>query len=233
MFTENLQQNKREHLVDYLVLEPPQILKNNALASLIVPDLLFLLFVFIDPFIPLFAYILLIPVALLNLWALWIFITPYKSQLQYFLYVGVNGVIVSVGLLISAIKVTYYTMGIQSLYYPIITIVLYVFIFLMLTRLHFSALSSDYYQRSKKQSFKPNTQSTIIVVSTSIGIIVGHILVSRYASFNSSLAVLAGLAIILSLIYIMTVHNIHKYVLICKYPELVVDRMYIRKEINS
>jgi hypothetical protein len=206
---------------NYIDLVPPALLKQYAIVSLILPDILLTLFVFSDPYIPIISYILLPLFIFITLWVMWIVINPVKRQKQYKLFIGVYAVICSLSMLVLSEKFVYYTMGIHTPYYAIFSIGGYTLVLFFLVRIHFKALYSGFYMASNQKKSKLNKQLGGIGAFTSLGTVLGHILVAKSASYNQTIAVLSGILYFLSLIFIMMMHNLHKYWLIHKYPHLV------------
>ncbi|PGW44668.1 hypothetical protein COD99_29405, partial [Bacillus cereus] len=79
-----------------------------------IADIFVLLPAFANPVQPIYMYIIVPPVAFLNVWAIWIVINPRKRQLQYTLFRGVFGIVCSVGLLVITQKFAYGMLGLQT-----------------------------------------------------------------------------------------------------------------------
>jgi hypothetical protein len=206
----------------YIHLVPPALMKHQAFAFLIIPDFFLTLFVFVDPYVPIFAYILFPLIIFINLWVIWIVINPVKRQVQHILFIGVYSVLSSLGMLLITEKFVYFTMGVRTPYYAIFSIGGYALVLFLLIRLHFKALYSGFYMTgNRKKNSKLNKQFGRIGAFTSFGIVLGQIVVAKSASYNQMIAVLSGLMLFLSVIFIMMMHCLHKYWLIRKYPHLV------------
>jgi hypothetical protein len=206
---------------NYIDLVPPVLLKQYAIISLILPDILLTLFIFADPYIPIISYIILPLFIFINLWVIWIVMNPVKRQKQYKLFIGIYSVICSLSMLVLTEKFVYFTMGVRTPYYAIFSIGGYALVLILLIRLHFKALYSGLYMASNQKKSKLNKQLGGIGAFTSIGIILGHLVVAKSASYNQTIAVLSGLLFFLSVIFIVMMHNLHKYWLISKHPHLV------------
>lgn len=92
-----------------------------------IADIFVLLPAFANPVQPIYMYIIVPPVAFLNVWAIWIVINPRKRQLQYTLFRGVFGIVCSVGLLVITQKFAYGMLGLQTPIYFIFSVGLYIF----------------------------------------------------------------------------------------------------------
>jgi hypothetical protein len=212
---------KLKIIEQYIDLVPPSVMKHQAFAFLIIPDLFLTLSVFVDPYVSIFAYVLLPLIIFINLWVLWIVINPVKRQVQHILFIGVYSAFSSLGMLLITEKFVYFTMGVRTPYYAIFSIGGYVLVLFLLIRLHIKALYSGFYMSSNQKKSKLNKQLGGIGAFTSMGIVLGHIVVAKSASYNQSIAVLSGILFFLSIIFIMMMHNLHKYWLIRKFPHLV------------
>jgi hypothetical protein len=187
----------------------------------IIPDFFLTISIFIDPYVPIFAYILTPMIIFINLWVIWIVINPVKRQVQHILFIGVYSVLTSLGMLLITEKLVYYTMKVHTPYYAIFSIGGYALVLYVLIRLHFKALYSGLYMTGNRKKSKINKYFRGIGAFTSMGIVLGHIVVAKSSSYNQMIAVLAGLLFFLSVIFIMMMHNLHKYWLIRKFPHLV------------
>lgn len=92
-----------------------------------IADIFVLLPAFANPVQPIYMYIIVPPVAFLNVWAIWIVINPRKRQLQYTLFRGVFGIVCSVGLLVITQKFAYGMLGLQTPIYFVFSVGLYIF----------------------------------------------------------------------------------------------------------
>jgi hypothetical protein len=135
----------------YIVLFPPNLMRHQAFAFLNIPDFFLTISIFIDPYVPIFAYILTPMIIFINLWVIWIVINPVKRQVQHILFVGVYSVITSLGMLLISEKLVYYTMKVQTPYYAIFSIGGYALVLFLLIRLHFKALYSGLYMAGNKK----------------------------------------------------------------------------------
>ena len=221
MISKTVGSGQLNYLDNYLDIMPPQIMKNNSIASLIIPNMVLILPIYIDPFIPLFKYLLWPPIILLNIWAIVIFLFPYRLQIQSYLFIGCYGLLVSAGLVIASIKIVYYSMGVQSIYYPVVTIAGYLLLLVVLARIHVKSLYAGGYYRANQKPVKMNRQAAIISLFTGAGIVIGQVLVAGKAEYNQTLAVLSGLYLVLAVCMLLMASNLHKYVLMLKHPELI------------
>ncbi len=92
-----------------------------------IADIFVLLPAFANPVQPIYMYIIVPPVAFLNVWAIWIVINPRKRQLQYTLFRGVFGIVCSVGLLVITQKVCIWNVKITNSHLFCFSVGLYIF----------------------------------------------------------------------------------------------------------
>jgi hypothetical protein len=140
--------NKRA-FKNYMIVYDVKRMRGNIITLvLLMLDMFILLMTFVPPFQPIYAYILVPPIAFLHLWGIWVVINPRKRQVQYTLFRGVFGIVCSLGLLIVTQKFAYTMLKLQTPLYFIFSFSLYFF-----------ALY-HYYQKHVQKLCKPKRKST-------------------------------------------------------------------------
>lgn len=79
------------------------------------------------PFVPIYLYILVPPLVIINLWGIWILMrSRYSIQYETILIIAAMGVFASPAYIILAHKMAYYYAGIRGWsYYAIVTLLMY------------------------------------------------------------------------------------------------------------
>lgn len=214
---------KTSYLSAYLNTVPPSSIKGSVFSFLIVPLFLFSFgSLFIPPFVGYIAFLLIGGNIVFILWGLYIAMNPYRMQRAYFLYIGSVTGFTSLGLLIVSVKFIYYTMAIHEYWYIVFIIAAYSALIYWLWRLHKKALYSGVYAvGSIKKKGRSLKQFGYLGLAMGIGMIGSQLLLSLNSSYDASLAALGCLFNLLGLIMLLVSHNIHKYILMRKHPELV------------
>lgn len=182
-------------------------------------DLFIVLSAFSDPFEPWYVYTVVPPILLLHFFALWILISPYKRQVQAFLYVGIYSIIASLGFLIITHKMMYSMMRLTSPVYMILIVIIYLLIVYFFLRWHLKRIATGfyYYSNGRSKQVKP-VGNSIYLVYAGLGVFIGQlalgftngqIMYSVFASATFALAIVTGCQSL----------YLHKYILIRRHPE--------------
>ncbi|MEO2256795.1 hypothetical protein ABGV43_07730 [Paenibacillus amylolyticus] len=122
--------NKRSKPYDdspYVIYAVDGIRLSAGILVLFFLNVFLLIPVFSVPFQSLYAYILLPPLAFMNIWAIALIAAPRRLQLNYVLFRGVFGIVCSVGFMVIIQKFAYGTLGLSTPWYAIGSFAVYGF----------------------------------------------------------------------------------------------------------
>lgn len=229
--------DRRAYLKSYLGGMPPESIRSFVISSLIVPVLFLSFGSFVSPFIPFIFYFLTSGTIVFFFWGLCIGIAPFRAQRIYFLYVGLLSAFTSLGLLTVSIKLVYYTMRVREMWYPCFLIAGYLILAFLLRRWHLKALYTGAYSKTQtKRARALNVKKAGWVgLGTGVGMVGSQFFLAQSPSFDASMSVLACLMLLLGLIFLLVTHNVHKYILMGRYPELAsyIEKPSIPKKENT
>ncbi|MFX3623250.1 MAG: hypothetical protein ACE3JP_04180 [Ectobacillus sp.] len=174
-------------------------------------DIFVLLLAFAPPFQPLYACIVAPPVLFLNVWALWIMMNPQKRRLQYTLFRGVYGIIVSLGLMVVVQKFAYGSLGLQSPLFFILSFGAYGFAFYHYYKNHIKKL---------KQPPQRPRASKGMNVSLSAAVALGYLAAQISLGFVTDQIVAVVLMCVLSMLAFVLFHfimELHRYYYLRQY----------------
>ncbi|KEO84594.1 hypothetical protein [Tumebacillus flagellatus] len=181
-------------------------------------DILMLLFIYADPYVELYRNLLVPPIILLHLFALWIIINPKKRQIASRLYLGVFAAFASVGYLVLIQKFLYSGQNLHSPFYGIV--------FVVGVLLGLVATCSYVVGKVKRGTFFDGGVNYKLIVSfSSIGVLVGHVVYSFFHWQGALLGV--GILYLMSLVWMaFAVVMIYRYILIRRHPDLYIEEDY-------
>jgi len=163
---------------DYLVIYASDGIRLSAGTLVLFFLNVFLLIpIFSVPYQTLYAYLLLPPLAIMNLWAIALIIAPRRLQLNYVLFRGVFGVVCSVSFMVVIQKFAYGTLGMTTAWYVIGSFVVYVFTLIQYVLLRLRRLKQPHRLNKGKKS---NSRMSILFLSVISG--------GAYFIANASLA---------------------------------------------
>lgn len=188
-------------------------------------DFLMVAPLYADPYEAIYLQVMIPPIVLLNVWGLWIAIAPYKNQVIAELYMGILGVFMPLGYGVCSIKLFYSVLGFTTPMYAIGLLALAVAGYYALFKSHFQKLASGYYYQARGQ----NGGSQKYVSLSGLGVFLGNLILGM-ASGNTVIGILTGLCLLLAAMLSLLSLNIHRYVLMKRYPELtVIQRKPVKK----
>ncbi|WP_142317083.1 hypothetical protein [Bacillus toyonensis] len=179
-----------------------------------IADIFVLLPAFANPVQPIYMYIIVPPVAFLNVWAIWIVINPRKRQLQYTLFRGVFGIVCSVGLLVITQKFAYGMLGLQTPIYFIFSVDLYIFALNYYYKNHIKKLQEPI---KKSKSSKKNSGFGVVAF---VGL--GQLIANISLGFATQKMVAIVLMCVYSMLSFMLFHfimELHRYYYLRKHIE--------------
>lgn len=213
---------KLDHIkLSYLNLESPQENRNGIIGY-------FLILLYIAGMIPIlgapfsFPFFLaaIIPVIIIQVWAILYLVDPYKYEKSYYLFFGIYGVVNTYVFFLAILKLIYVNMEWKGITPFVINLISFFLLLGGINWLNWKALySGTYYKLQQKR--------TIPVVWTAIGgssYIIGQIILSFiYSDSALNILFIVGLSI-LSIYTAFLSINIHRYFFINNNMDLVKQR---------
>ncbi|MDT0121020.1 hypothetical protein Q9R46_00080 [Paenibacillus sp. RRE4] len=159
--------------------------------------------IFSVPYQSLYAYLLLPPLVILNLWAIALIIAPRRLQLNYVLFRGVFGLVCSVTFMVVIQKFAYGTLGMTTPWYVIGSFVMYVFTLIQYVRFRLRKLK----QSPRLNKIDKNFRMPIAVIAVISG--------GAYLMANISLAFVTEqtVVVILICVYNMLIFVVFHFVM--------------------
>lgn len=191
----------------YLSLYPVRSIRLNAgILVFFYLNLFLLIPVFSVPYEPLYAWILLPPLVLMNLWALALMIAPGRLQLNYLLFRGVFGIICSVGFLIVIQKFAYTGLKLMTPWYAVGSFAVYGFILYLYARLHIRKLVAP----RKNNQDNPDLSMKVLTVMTGVGYLLANLSL-MFVSEQTVTIVLMCVYAMLVLVMLHFIMELHRY----------------------
>lgn len=164
--------------------------------------------VFSVPFQPLYAYLLLPPLVVMNVWAIALIVAPRRLQLNYVLFRGVFGIVCSLGFMIIIQKFAYGMLGLTTPWYAIGSFVVYGFAFFQYAKVHINRLKqSPNRQKSDKGARMPVATLTML---TGGGYLLANISLA-FVTEQTVAVVLMSVYIMLAFVVFHFIMDIHRY----------------------
>lgn len=166
-----------------------------------------------------FAYFLaaVIPIAILQVWAIIYLIDPFKYEKSYYLFFGVYGIVNTYIIYLVIQKFLYLNIGVKG-YLPFIMIWgMFVAILVGINWLNLKALYTGTY-------YKLQQMKTISVAWVGIGgagYVIGQILLSVFYTEFATYIILISCIFLLSILTAFFSINIHRYFFICRNLDIV------------
>ncbi|GIP44012.1 hypothetical protein J45TS6_24710 [Paenibacillus sp. J45TS6] len=157
---------------EYLTLYPVSGIRLNAgILVLFFLNLFLVIPVLGVPYQPIFAYILLPPLAVMNIWAFALIAAPRKLQLNYVLFRGVFGIVSSLGFVIVTQKFAYAGLDFKTPMYAIGSFAAYGFALYHYIKSHLRKLKSPGKMKKQERSI-PRVS---IAVLTGVGYLAANL----------------------------------------------------------
>ncbi|WP_145325935.1 hypothetical protein [Paenibacillus xylanexedens] len=164
--------------------------------------------VFSVPVQLMYAYILLPPLAVMNVWALALIVAPRRLQLNYVLFRGVFGIVCSLGFMIIIQKFAYGMLGLTTPWYAIGSFVVYGFAFFQYAKFHINRLKqSPNSPKSEKGSRMPVATLTML---TGGGYLLANISLA-FVTEQTVAVVLMSVYIMLAFVVFHFMMDVHRY----------------------
>lgn len=191
----------------YLSLYPVSGIRlNAAILVLFFLNLFLVIPVLSVPYEPLYAYILLPPLVVMNVWALALIAAPQKLQLNYILFRGVFGIVCSVGFMVITQKFAYSGLKLTTPLYAAGSFAAYGFALYQYARSHIRKLESP---RKHSQGRSGMSIMTLTVLTG-----LGYLLANLSLMFVSEETVTIVLMCVYALLAFVMFHfilELHRY----------------------
>ncbi|MCJ8010724.1 hypothetical protein MUG84_03065 [Paenibacillus sp. KQZ6P-2] len=212
-------QQKQSFIDDFTGVYPLRIIRSQTVSLLLLPNILLLILAFADPYQPLWAWVLLTPLAVLDILGLMIVLFPARMQAFHLFFLGVLGILGSAAFTAAANKLAYATLGMSSPWFLIVTGAGYIIVFGLLYSIHIKLLYGGYYSREDNDMPSENGSGLrksqgIILAFSGAGVLIGSLLVKAFGGYSMKIMLIILLLLIIALAYMMLAGNIHKYILL-------------------
>lgn len=193
---------------NYLTLYPVEGIRLNAgILVLFFLNLFIAIPVFSIPYESLYAYVLLPPLAVMNLWALALIAAPRKLQQNYVLFRGVFGVVCSLGFMIVIQKLAYSRLQLGSAWYAIGSFAIYGLALYFYARYHIVKLQTTVKEHINRQG-KPSTG--VIVMVSGLGYLAANLSL-LFVSDETVTIVLMCVYAMLAFVMFHFIMELHRY----------------------
>ncbi|WP_373456207.1 hypothetical protein [Paenibacillus taichungensis] len=164
--------------------------------------------VFSVPFQPVYAYILLPLLVVMNVWAVALIVTPRKLQLNYVLFRGVFGIVCSLGFMIIVQKFAYGMLGFTTPWYAIGSFVLYGFALYQYAKFHLRKLRQSPHR--KKGEMGSRMPVAMLTMLTGAGYLLANISLA-FITQQTVAVVLMCVYIMLAFVVFHFIMDVHRY----------------------
>ncbi|MWV43423.1 hypothetical protein GRF59_07230 [Paenibacillus sp. HJL G12] len=214
-----ISQQKQSSIDDFTGVYPLRIIRSQTVSLLLLPNVLLLILAFADPYETLWAWMLLAPLAVLDIFGLIVLISPGRMQTFHLFFLGMLGILGSAAFTAAANKLAYATLGMSSPWFLIATGAGYFLVFGLLYRIHIKLLYGGYYSREEHETLSGEGKGLrksqgIILACSGGGILVGSILIKALGGYNIKIMLIMLLLLLFALAYMMFANNLHKYILL-------------------
>lgn len=212
-------QHKQSTIDDFSGVYPLRLIRSQSISLLILPNLLLLILAAADPFVPIWAWILLVPLGVIDILGLIILISPQKMQTFHLFFLGVLGILGSAAFTAAANKLAYATLGMTSPWFMLLTGAGYVIVFGLLYAIHIKLLRSGYYNREDHDTAAAEggglrKSQGLILACSGAGVLIGSLLIKTFGGYNIKIMLIVMLLLLFALAYMMLAGNLHKYILL-------------------
>lgn len=156
--------------------------------------------------------VFLLPVIIIDIWAIYLMIGVDKKQKAYVLFVGVFCIIMSFILMVASFKIVQPVNGFPLDEYMKMSVLMYLAILVLGAIYHKIALMRGYYFNKNAKSKKG---VGIIITFSALGLLVGRV-IAKSITEQIGTIIFAICVLILGYLLELGVHNIYKYYLIRK-----------------
>ncbi|GAB6989035.1 hypothetical protein [Paenibacillus pini] len=212
-------QSKRDSLLEEAVY-PLRLIRSQTVSLLILPNLLLLVMAFADPYVELWAWMLLVPLVIMDIMGVIIILFPARMQIFHLLFLGALGVLASSAFLAAANKLAYATLGVTSDWFMIATVLGYIVVFVCLYMIHRTLQRIGKYHQSdvdlnmgteEPEPTKLKKARSYILVGSGAGILLGSVLIKWVGGYSIKVVLIIVFLLLLSLCYMLITSNLSKY----------------------
>ncbi|MEK4113748.1 hypothetical protein ABIC86_005429 [Paenibacillus sp. DS2363] len=203
--------NKRSKPYDdspYVIYAVDGIRLSAGILVLFFLNVFLLIPVFSVPFQSLYAYILLPPLAFMNIWAIALIAAPRRLQLNYVLFRGVFGIVCSVGFMAIIQKFAYGILGLSTPWYVIGSFVVYGFALFQYVKFHLRKLRQP--PQRKKGDKSPGVPVATITMITGGAYLLANISLA-FVTQQTVAVVLMCVYIMLAFVVFHFIMDLHRY----------------------
>lgn len=191
----------------YLSLYPVSGIRLNAgILVLFFLNLFLVIPVLSVPYEPLYAYLLLPPLVVMNAWALALIAAPRKLQLNYVLFRGVFGIVCSVGFMIVTQKFAYSGLHLTTPWYAVGSFAAYGFALYQYVRSHIRKLETPRKQRQDRSGLSMMT----LTMLTGLGYLLANLSL-MFVSEKTVTIVLMCVYAMLAFVMFHFIMELHRY----------------------
>lgn len=207
--------HNEKNIDQYLQLQHPRLIKQYLWGWLIMINL-FGIPTSIYGVLNNYTKVFLLPVIIIDIWAIYLMIEVGKKQKAYILFVGVFCTIMSLLLMVASFKIIQPVNGFPLDEYMKMSVLTYIAILVLGGIYHKLALMRGYYFNKNAKSKKG---VGIIIFFSALGLLVGRVIV-RNVTEQIGTIIFAICVLILGYLLELGIHNIYKYYLIKKYNKV-------------
>ncbi|NYF23602.1 hypothetical protein [Sporosarcina sp. JAI121] len=226
-----------EITLSYLRFQTPKENKGNIIAF-------FLILLYVTGMIPIVAVpfsavifkLAIVPVVMLQIWALLYLIAPYKFEKSYYLFFGVYGVVNTYVYFLATQKILYFHIGVEGKIPFVIGLVLFLGLLVLVNWLNVKALYTGTYH--KLQQMK--SVNVWWLSFAGLGYVIGQLILTFVYSESAKMMIFIFLISALSIFTAFVSASLHRYYYIIKnmdfvkqvYPEfgLPMNERYIKSK---
>lgn len=214
------------NILNHLELLPIGNIKSAiSLLTFLVLDLIVLLPMISDPFIKGLLMLIAPFIIFINIWAILLVIrNAYSTQLETVLFLGILGFITAISLLILSQKIAYFVVGMKSLLFFVICLIIYIVTVIYFIFYCNKVLSKE----SKKKKSTRQFSWPLLYTTPAIGYIVYHSFIKK-SGYLHHVMILVFYLLGMLFIYI-SVKFLHKYLFIKNNSTFVVYQEPSKKE---
>ncbi|WP_235439964.1 hypothetical protein [Paenibacillus sp. DMB20] len=158
------------------------------------------------PYEPLYAYLLLPPLVIMNAWALALIAVPRKLQLNYVLFRGVFGIVCSVGFMIVTQKFAYSGLHLTTPWYAVGSFAAYGFALYQYVRSHIRKLETPRMQSQDRSGMSMMT----LTILTGLGYLLANLSL-MFVSEKTVTIVLMCVYAMLAFVMFHFILELHRY----------------------
>lgn len=204
----NNKRSKPYEVSSYVIYAVDGIRLSAGILVLFFLNVFLLIPVFSVPFQSLYAYILVPPLAFMNIWAIALIVAPRRLQLNYVLFRGVFGIVCSVGFMVTIQKFAYGTLGLSTPWYAIGSFAVYGFALFQYVKFRLRRLQQP--PQRKKGDKSTGVPVTTLTMITGGAYLLANISLA-FVTQQTVVVVLMSVYIMLALVVFHFIMDLHRY----------------------